>query len=653
MNIEQICDYLNEIGILDMNNIKTYLTLTTNLLNQNTKYKSSIDIYKISLFAYIKGLNNDDKNLYFLCTNIINSYKRYNLIKKYNTLFHLKKILYYKIFQRFNYFMVSLYKKFTYKSYHLNKYHKNKKNIIQSNTCSNRFYKKKNNIQILSEKNNKGYNTPKDICNNTNNKNKILFSNKEPNNESNNLKNDINLNINELSTIIIDNYNDNNNDIILDKKIYRELIPIKKSKKINNNLCIYQSNINYEKYFINKKVIVCKKCTPSYIEKIKNNKKTLYYESKISLRKNKSETKLRIKKMNYEEKTRSQNFTNIKPELKRKIKYRTKSKQQEEFYKKQKEQQKYNKIVMKEIDNKNIIDRLYTNEIIEKKKEERKQKEEEIKKIKKSPINWDQVYIQTNDKIINNKNNNNIKKNKTCSFFMPNRGRIYKDYENEKNDTNIEPNDNKKINNKNEDNNINENMNNNIIDKASESKIDKINDEENQKISFELDEEESGENKNIFLLNDNNLKNSSKSDKIEEEKEKKKEYNLQEEAHDKTKNFDEDIKESIESIEEHITKNLTFNISPSGFKSKELQEILKRNNSINDLKKNNSQKGTKESIMIYNLSEDDDNDEIIKNKNINEKEENKNEYELKDKINFDYLLSNNNRNNEEMSEEEN
>ena len=50
MNIEQLCGYLNEIGILDITNIKNYLTMITNIIDNNIGNKSINDIYKISLF---------------------------------------------------------------------------------------------------------------------------------------------------------------------------------------------------------------------------------------------------------------------------------------------------------------------------------------------------------------------------------------------------------------------------------------------------------------------------------------------------------------------------------------------------------------------------------------------------------------------------
>ena len=418
MNVEQLCEYLNEIGIVDINNLKNYLTIISTFINNNY---SENDLYLISLFAYLRGINKNDKNLYILCANIINSYNRYSLLKKYNFLYNFKKILYYKIIQRFKYFMISLYKKFPFKNYNSNRYHNNninnKKNKIHNNSCSNNFYKKNNNLKNSLNRNN----VNNKETNYKNEDNILLLNNDNQNNKNDGLnietnmhngKHNNNLDMNAL----------NINNILIDKKIYKELQPLKKSSSINIDMCINQSNINFEKYFINKKLVICKRCRPSYVESIKNNKKELYIESNHPLRKNKSETKLRIKKMNYEEKTRSYNLAKIKPTLKKKIKEREKTERDQELINKEKEDELFNKLKNK-YDKNDKFDRLYREKIIEKREKERKEKEEN-NKIKKSPIIWDKIYLQTNDRIIN-QNKNKHKRNKTCSYFMPNRGRVY------------------------------------------------------------------------------------------------------------------------------------------------------------------------------------------------------------------------------------
>ena len=647
MNIEQICDYLNEIGILDINNIRNYLILTTNLLNENTAYKSINEVYKISLFAYIKGINNNDKNLYLLCSNIINSYDRYNLIKKYNIILQFKKLLYYKILQRFNYFIINLFKKYFYKKY-INRYNnKNKKNIYNS-TYSNRFYNKNKNMPNSIE-----ISSHKDLNSPNKNKTNKLLSNKIPNNI--NSKNNININnISPIKSI---------NKLIANKRIFGEITPVKKSQKINIDMCINQSNINFEKYFINKRNVICKKCRPSYVESLKNNKKEIYSEYKNPLTKNKSEKKLRIKKTNYEEKTRSKNFENIKPELKRKIQKRAKSKKEDEYWAKKEEDQKYNKIMEKKKDNGDVIYRLYTQKIIDLKTEERKQKKEEKKNLKKSPINWDDVYIQTNNKIIeNNKKNNINKKNKTCSYFMPNRGRIYKYVEDEKIDINSNNNVNKneieELKNEEDKNNKSENLVNNDENKE-EEKInieennppeenkeleEKINDNEINQIEEDKEDKEKeiinkDENNQIIDNNENQydikiseLKNSSHSEEMEKEKKSIENKENGEQEQEQLNNSDVDFKESMNSIEDRMNRIKNIGISPEGFKSKGLQGAIKgvsNTNPITDLKKFSFNKGIKDSVMFFN-DIDDQNNEIINNNN-NQLEQ-INENNSKDKI---------------------
>ena len=666
MNIEQICEYLNEIGILDMNCIKDYLILTTNILNENRKYKSINDVYKISLFAFLRGVNNDDKSLYFLCSNIINSYNRYNLIKKYKFLHYFKKLLYVKICQRFNCFIMSLSKQLYYKRNKAKKLNKSTKNIGFNNTSSNRFYNKNNNsIKNISEINNiEGYNTPNYNKIRTND---ILFKNNIPDYKikqvNTSSKKKTNINKNNFSPLKIENYN-----ILGDKKIYRELSPKKKSKKINIDMCIAQSNINFEKYFINKRNVICKKSRPSFVESIINNKRDFYQENKNRLRKNKSETKLRMKKMNYEEQTRSMNFANIKPELKRKIEKRAKSKKEDEYWAKKKEDDKFNKMVAKKQDQKDIFDKLYIDKLVDRKKDERDKKEEEMKKIKKPPINWDVVYIQTNDKIIQNQNkkiNNSNKKNKTSSYFMPYRGRIYKceDEDNEKNSINQKMNYNKEVNIKKEEIKQNEIQ-------TKEEKGTKLEEKEDEKTNNEIDNDNAprNENENVYDLKDSELVNSVNSKhSIEEEEIKEIENNAEMEEQEKIKKSDledDDLKqskeskvsnESLSSKEKNILDNKNFNISPTGFRTKEIQAMLKNmnnNNNIKDLKKNNLKSNIKSSMMFFNES-DDDNYDLIANNDKIEEENNENEKENNNEMEGENNNEMEGENNNKIEEENN
>ena len=590
MNIQQFCDYLNEIGIIDIENIKHFLQISTYMINnnnQNNTNKSINDIYKIALFSYIREINVDDKNLYSTCSNVINSYKRYIILKKYNSLFLFKNLIYIKIYQRFKSFLVSLYKKFPFKSYHINKYHENKKKKIKNRTNINKFNSINNN-EINNEQNinqNKKYNQKdnSDINNNI-----ITFKKQE--------------NYNILG---FENY-----------KYIKELIPAKKLKIIDNNICINQSNLNFEKFFINKKLVICKRNNNylSYIERIQSNKKYLYnnnpYEysySSFTLRKNKSETKLRIKKMNYEENTRSKNFETLQPKVKRKIKERAKSKKEEELLKKQKEDDIYNKLIEKEIDKQNLIDRLYREVIINQKKEERKQKKE-INKLKKSPIDWEKLYLNTNNRIIKNKKEKNI--NKSYSYFIPKKGRIYKYTNTIEYDNNIQNNINSLI------------MNNNKDNKTIETSINRDK-ERSLKISLELNSPNKNPNSNsnnAFEIKESEL-NSINSEK---EENKSLEKDIIEEKKENNEKINDEIKISTisdDNINYELLKEKLNQQSLSKFQSKGIQDILNKKN-LNKNKKN--------SEFHFKYSENDDKEEEVKK----EKE--------RDKTDFNDLLISNN-----------
>ena len=603
MNIQQLCDYLNEIGIIDMNYIKYFLNISTQMINNNESNESISDIYKVALFTYIKKINENNKNLYFTCSNIINSYKRYIILKKYNSLFLFKKIIYLKIFERYKSFLISLYRKFPFKSYHTNIYHQNKKKK-KSKIYSNNFYNEMNNKEI------------KDGINNEININKNL----EINNNINNKNGNININNN----IITFKENNAENNIKLENyKFIKELVPSKKLKKIDNNICINQSNINFEKYFINKKLIICKKNNNyiSYIDRVKSNKKELYsknpYEmfyTSLTLRKNKSETKLRVRKMLYEDKIRYNNFETINPEIRRKIKRRQKSKKEEELNDKQNEDIKFNKLIEKEIDTKNWVDRLYRQDIINKKRNEREEKKVIKKNLKKSPIDWELIYLETNDKII--KNSKEPKMNKSCSYFKPRRGRIYS-YKNTIESENKEE---KKIKNKNNKENNLENEKKNINMETS------INNDNNKsvKISLELN----SPNKNLSENNQNMVSNNafeikeSEINSINSEKEENKEKEEQKEK-DEIKNssiFDDIDNENV--FKEKMDK---YKVSSLNIKSKGIQDILNKNNFNNNT--NNCNKN-------------------FNDNSYNEKEEKKEEEFKSEKTDFnDLLISNNDTNN--------
>ena len=120
MNVEEICEYLNDIGVLDINRTVQFLNLYTgfisnnkNFLNNQSSQKNSI---KITLFAYLKNVSENDKELYRITSNIVNSYDKNKLIKQYHCICNIKKILFYKLKNNFFNFLFNLLRKISIKT---------------------------------------------------------------------------------------------------------------------------------------------------------------------------------------------------------------------------------------------------------------------------------------------------------------------------------------------------------------------------------------------------------------------------------------------------------------------------------------------------------------------------------------------------------
>ena len=115
MKIEEICEYLNELGILNIKHTPIFLSLYSGFKINNKKFKqnkySEENTLKIILFAFLKKLITNDKELYEICSNIINSYHKNKIIKLYQGICFLNKILFHQIKTRFNHFLFLLFKK--------------------------------------------------------------------------------------------------------------------------------------------------------------------------------------------------------------------------------------------------------------------------------------------------------------------------------------------------------------------------------------------------------------------------------------------------------------------------------------------------------------------------------------------------------------
>ena len=594
MNIEQFCEYLNEIGILEMRDLTNFLTNTTNLIclnnknNPQNKIQSINEIFKISLFNHLRFYTQEDSLIFTLSGNIIKSFKQYQLIKKYNSLLLFRKILSFKILQRFSYFFYSLIKKFKFKNNQNYKYQKNTlyQNSIQKNNNSINSSKtrEKSLKTYINKTNNSKINNNSNIISSnnkcTNNNNRVLYTliNYSPSPiTKKNLNTDIYSSNTEsyFNKNIYNNSNNNNSTLILNNKIFKDPPCLKKSPTVNNNICIQQANFNYDKLLINKKLCICRK-----FEQINNKNK--------KLKKNKSESRLKL----YDEEIRQKNFAALTSNVAKNLKKRAKSKEEFEFYQKEKQDNILKKLTEKEIDKKNWLDRLYRKEIIEMKKQQQIKNEKDKKNQKKPPVDWDKVYLETNKKIIERKRSNfgselnTSKKENTCYNFRPNKSKLLEKCH---------------INNKiKNDNNINNNISiNNLKDNKIINKV-----EENEIKNEPKDENKIVEN---LLLNSNSNKDE----------------NYLNDLYELTENKPESENEITEK--DHKISETSFKFTSKAFTDNDIAKKLSELKKIDKMADNKISNEENENKDINKESENHDNIESLSNfqpeKNLIQKNE--------------------------------
>lgn len=336
MKIEEICQYLNELGILSIKNTPLFLSIYSGLLKNKPKSNKNNNIENnnltIILFAFLKKVFSNDKELYELSSNIIHSHTKNKLIRQYQGICFLNKIIYHQIKNRFNHFLFILFTK---------KYPKRKYfpyNPLYAAKSASRLNEIKTNVSFS----------------NTNQRR---------------MNNYLNIN-DEYSLSYISNRNNKNHNRIIfntgsDEGWKSENIPGTKRKNSFNQPIVHM---------------------PDLVEKMNMKKKEI--------------SKNNLKKKLYDAKIRINNYENIIPISRRNRQKEMKSREEENNYKKEKEDRIYKKLTEKEIDQKNILDRLYRTEII--KKQDMKRKEKENMKRAKSPIDWDKVNsINSKKKFLN------------------------------------------------------------------------------------------------------------------------------------------------------------------------------------------------------------------------------------------------------------
>ena len=287
MKIEKICEYFNDIGLIQLENINRFLKIYTQL-SQN-KYKNKSDKLILALFSYITLVSKNEQQLYDICKNIVNSFSNNQILSRYKALNMFNNIIKYKLnsryilfFSRLNSFIYN--KKGKNKYIHLNPksklFNSNSNKLIKNdflnndnficNTSIGKNNEKKNpkiKPKIIKIHKNKNYyhnNNFKNIYNISDDDKECTFSPKI-NHYYNKPKYQIKINNNSEYYSSYNNSNDNidNND----NSFTNKFIPFKNSinygynNKINNeiekmlfNMSKYSNNQNNTKYLPQKTI---------------------------------------------------------------------------------------------------------------------------------------------------------------------------------------------------------------------------------------------------------------------------------------------------------------------------------------------------------------------------------------------------------------
>ena len=120
MNLEsttlKVCEYFNDIGIIDYDNVNDFLTIYSEIAFKNN-YNSKNDILRNTIFSYMKLISQNDTLLFEYARRTLNSFINFQLVSKYKSIKVLKSILNIKIKNIIVYFFFRLIRTKGKKSY--------------------------------------------------------------------------------------------------------------------------------------------------------------------------------------------------------------------------------------------------------------------------------------------------------------------------------------------------------------------------------------------------------------------------------------------------------------------------------------------------------------------------------------------------------
>ena len=259
MTIQNLCSYLEEIGIIDQKSVTPFLTLYSHTVNKINNYNQNenpfypnnkycnIAIYEIVLCGYLKKIFNVEKNFQIFSHKIVDKFKQNYLIKQYNGLVLLFMILSKKL----NCYKIDSYYKFKY---------------INSLFNENNENNEQNEIYYEEDEN---YSIPKRVKNFNFNTNDNFYINKNKNNMDSIPQSSKNYKRNYISNI------SNNISIQSSKDKFNRSVDFKKRLKWSNSK---NNNVKTDIQLENKKTKFLKQIQKEHNINFKKTKSSHYFE---------------------------------------------------------------------------------------------------------------------------------------------------------------------------------------------------------------------------------------------------------------------------------------------------------------------------------------------------------------------------------------
>ena len=253
MNIQKVCEYLSDMGVLLFDNIDLFFQIHST--KKNKQFKNEPDNLKDSLFLYLQKTSKNENLLRQMSKQLIESYYNSKAILRYKNIKNLVNIFQNKLFLIYNNVILNLSKHIA----------NNKDKIKRTNSDDYKFRRSNENspkkvVKKAKSKPKKKLQRPKKTNQYKNNYYKNIQETNVNNPHSfflnnndfylNMYNNDINVNnpypYNERINTSTDDFNNNiyNNENIVSYKYYSPMVNIQSKKPINHFMQNVDGNIN-------------------------------------------------------------------------------------------------------------------------------------------------------------------------------------------------------------------------------------------------------------------------------------------------------------------------------------------------------------------------------------------------------------------------